>query len=182
MLSSTSRTDIHDATSGLRAKLRGPVYRFNPMGVGDVPNDVRWDIMDACQDVLRARQVASWLKVPDITGNDLAWFQHRGDVCLGAMLYAAAVSGLSILDVYRWNELQGHAECLKILGSDPRTRELTAICRRAFEDNRTSGSVRDTVHSRSAGACSPASPRSSPRPAVRASASGLPGVGAGRST
>ena len=144
VLSSTSRTDIHDATSGLRAKL-GPVYRFNPMGVGDVPNDVRWDIMDACQDVLRARQVASWLKVPDITGNDLAWFQHRGDVYLGAMLYAAAVSGLSILDVYRWNELQGHAECLKILGSDPRTRELTAICRRAFEDNRTSGSVRDTV-------------------------------------
>ena len=144
VLSSTSRTDIYDMTAGLRAR-SGPVYRFNPMGVGDVPNDVRWDIMDACQDVLRARQVASWLKVPDITGNDLAWFQHRGDVYLGAMLYAAAVSGLSILDVYRWNELQGHSECLKILGSDPRTRELAAICRRAFEDNRTSGSVRDTV-------------------------------------
>jgi type IV secretion system protein VirD4 len=144
VLSSTSRTDIYDMTSGLRARL-GPVYRFNPMGVGDVPNDVRWDIMDACTDVLKARQVASWLKVPDVTGNDLAWFQHRGDVYLGAALYAAAISGRTILDVYRWNELQDPGECLKILGSDPRTRELAAICRRAFEDNRTSGSVRDTV-------------------------------------
>ena len=144
VLSSTSRTDIYDMTAGLRARL-GPVYRFNPMSVGNVPNDVRWDIMDACKDVLKARQVGSWLKLPDVTGNDLAWFQHKGDVYLGAMLYAAAISGLTILDVYRWNELHGHTECLKILGSDPRTLEMAAICRRAFEDNRTSGSVRDTV-------------------------------------
>jgi type IV secretion system protein VirD4 len=144
VLSSTSRTDIYDMTSGLRARL-GPVYRFNPMCVGNVPNDVRWDIMDACKDVLKARQVGSWLKLPDVTGNDLAWFQRKGDVYLGAMLYAAAISGLTIMDVYRWNELHGHTECLKILGSDPRTLEMAAICRRAFEDNRTSGSVRDTV-------------------------------------
>lgn len=144
VLSSTSRTDIYDMTSGLRARL-GPVYRFNPMGIGGVPNDVRWDIMGACKDVLMARQVGSWLKVPDVTGNDLAWFQHRGDVYLGAMLYAAAISGLTILDVYRWNELHGNSDCLKILGSDPRTLEMATICRRAFEDNRTSGSVRDTV-------------------------------------
>jgi type IV secretion system protein VirD4 len=144
VLSSTSRTDIYEMTSGLRARL-GPVYRFNPMGVGEVPNDVRWDIMDACKDVLMARQVGSWLKIPDVTGNDLAWFQHRGDVYLGAMLYAAAISGLTIMDVYRWNELQGESECLRILGMDPRTLEMAAICRRAFEGNRTAGSVRDTV-------------------------------------
>jgi type IV secretion system protein VirD4 len=144
VLSSTSRTDIYDMTSGLRATL-GPVYRFNPLGVGYVPNDVRWDIMDCCKDVLMARQVGSWLKLPDVTGNDLAWFQHKGDVFLGAMLYAAAISGRTILDVYRWNELLGHGECLQILGSDPRTLEMAAICRRAFEDNRTSGSIRDTV-------------------------------------
>ena len=144
VLSSTSRTDIYDMTSGLRARL-GPVYRFNPLGVGNVPNDVRWDIMAACKDVLKARQVGSWLKLPSVTVNDLAWFQHKGDVYLGAMLYAAAISGLTILDVYRWNELHGHQECLKILGSDPQTLEMAAICRRAFEDNRTSGSIRDTV-------------------------------------
>jgi type IV secretion system protein VirD4 len=145
-VSSTSKTDVYDMTAGIRAEYSGPVWRFNPMGVGDVPNDVRFDIMACCKDVLMARTLGSWLKIPDVTGNDLAWFSHKGDVALGAILWAAAVSGRTILDVYDWVQLRGHDECLKVLATHPGSSpQMHAVAKRTFEENRTSGSIRDTI-------------------------------------
>lgn len=143
-LASTSRTDLYDSTSGARA-LRGPVYRFNPEHVGDVPNDVRWDILAPCQDLLMARRIASWLKVPGEYG-DVEWFSRKGDVALGACLWAAAVSGGTILDVYQWIQLHGHARCLEILATHPGSSpQMFAVVKRMFEENKTSGSIRDTI-------------------------------------
>ena len=65
-----------------------------------------------------ARRMASWLKVPGI-GGDLQWFQQKGDVALMALLWAAAVTGRTILDVYEWVQLHGHATCLEILAEPP---------------------------------------------------------------
>ena len=63
-----------------------------------------------------------------------------------ALLWAAAVTGRTILDVYEWVQLQGHATCLEILASHPEsTRQMFAVAKRMFEENRTSGSIRDTV-------------------------------------
>ena len=65
-----------------------------------------------------ARRMAAWLKVPDI-GGDLQWFQAKGDVALAGLLWAAAVTGRTILDVYEWVQLHGQQTCLEILATHP---------------------------------------------------------------
>ena len=121
-----------------------------------------------------ARRMASWLKVPEI-GGDLQWFQQKGDVALMALLWAAAVTGRTILDVYEWVQLHGHATCLEILASHPgSTRQMFAVAKRMFEENRTSGSIRDTIDlTLSLGDPARPRPRRSPRRRARVQRGGL---------
>ena len=144
VLATSTRADLYESTAGTRA-LRGPVWVFNPQDTGGVPSSLAWDLLGPCKDLVMARRMASWLKVPEI-GGDLQWFQQKGDVALMAMLWAAAVTGRTILDVYEWVQLHGHATCLEILASHPgSTRQMFAVAKRMFEENRTSGSIRDTI-------------------------------------
>ena len=144
MLATSTRADLYESTAGARA-LRGPVHVFNPQDVGGVPSSLAWDLLGPCKDLVMARRMASWLKVPGI-GGDLQWFQQKGDVALMAILWAAAVTGRTILDVYEWVQLHGHAKCLEILADHPgSSRQLFAVTKRMFEENRTSGSIRDTI-------------------------------------
>jgi type IV secretory pathway TraG/TraD family ATPase VirD4 len=144
VLATSTRADLFDITAGARA-LRGPVHVFNPQGVGGVPSSLAWDLLGPCKDMVMARRMASWLKVPGI-GGDLQWFQQKGDVALMALLWAAAVAGRTILEVYEWVQLHGHATCLQILAEHPGSnRQMFAVCKRMFEENRTSGSIRDTI-------------------------------------
>lgn len=144
VLATSTRADLYESTAGARAR-RGPVWTFNPQDVGGAPSTLKWDLLGPCKDLVMARRMASWLKVPEI-GGDLQWFQQKGDVALMALLWAAAVTGHTILDVYEWVQLHGHATCLEILASHPgSTRQMFAVARRMFEENRTSGSIRDTI-------------------------------------
>lgn len=144
VLAASTRADLYESTAGVRA-LRGPVYVFNPQGVGDVPSSLQWDLLGPCKDLVMARRMASWLKLPGI-GGDLQWFQQKGEVALMGLLWAAAVGGYSVTDVYEWVQLHGHAACLQILAEHPgSTRQMYAVCKRMFEENRTSGSIRDTI-------------------------------------
>ena len=144
VLATSTRADLYESTAGARA-LRGPVHVFNPQDVGGVPSSLAWDLLGPCKDLVMARRMASWLKVSDI-GGDLSWFQQKGDVALMSFLWAAAVTGRTILDVYEWVQLHGHAVCLEILASHPgSSRQMFAVCKRMFEENRTSGSIRDTI-------------------------------------
>ena len=137
MLATSTRADLYESTAGARA-LRGPVYVFNPQDVGGVPSSLSWDLLGPCRDLVMARRMASWLKVPDI-GGDLQWFQQKGDVALMALLWAAAVTDRTILDVYEWTQLHGHVTCLEILATHPGSnRQMFAVCKRMFEENRTS--------------------------------------------
>jgi hypothetical protein len=144
VLATSTRADLYESTAGTRA-LRGPVWTFNPQGVGGVPSTLKWDLLGPCKDLVMARRMASWLKVPGIEG-DLKWFEAKGNVALMALLWAAAVTGRTILDVYEWVQLHGHQACLQILADHPgSTRQMFAVAKRLFEENRTSGSIRDTA-------------------------------------
>ena len=57
------------------------MYIFNPQGVGVLPSSLTWDLLGPCTDLVMARRMASWLKVPEI-GGDLAWFQQKGNIAL----------------------------------------------------------------------------------------------------
>ena len=144
VLATSTRADLYESTAGARA-LRGPVWTFNPQDVGSVPTTLKWDLLGPCKDLVMARRMASWLKVPGV-GGDLRWFEAKGDVALAGLLWAAAVTGRTILDVYEWVQLHGHQVCLQILADHPgSSRQLFATCKRMFEENRTSGSIRDTI-------------------------------------
>jgi len=144
VLATSTRADLYQTTAGARAR-RGPVHVFNPQQVGDVPSTLKWDLLGPCKDLVMARRMASWLKVPGI-GGDLQWFQQKGDVALACLLWAAAVSGRTILTVYEWVQLHGHQACLQVLATHPDSSpQLFAVAKRMFEENRTSGSIRDTI-------------------------------------
>ncbi len=144
VLATSTRADLYELTAGLRHR-RGPVHVFNPQDVGGVLSTLQWDLLGPCKDLVMARRMATWLKVPGI-GGDLQWFQAKGDVALACLLWAAAVSGRTVLDVYQWVQLHGHQECLQVLAEHPgSTPQMFAVVKRMFEENRTSGSIRDTI-------------------------------------
>ena len=148
VLATSTRADLYEVTAGLRSCL-GPVTVFNPQGVGGVRSTLKWDLVGPCTDLVAATRMAAWLKTPGV-GNDLKWFQDKGDVALTALLWAAAVTGRSILDIYEWVHLYGHQTCLQILAEHPAAsagghRLMYAVAKRMFDENKTSGSVRDTI-------------------------------------
>jgi type IV secretion system protein VirD4 len=150
VLATSTRPDLYEITSASRAR-RGPIDVFNPQGVGGLPSTFGWPILDACRDLVMARRIAGWLAGAVLTGDrsnsgNIEWFEKKGDVALACLLWAAAVSGRTITDVFNWSQLHGHEDALHVLASHPDSSpQMLAVVRRMLADNRTSGSVRDTI-------------------------------------
>jgi type IV secretion system protein VirD4 len=148
-LVTSTRLDLYHLTAAWRSRL-GPPELFNPQGIGGLPSTFAWDILEPCTDVVMARRIAGWLtSAVGGSGNkgNIEWFEKKGDVALASLLFAAAVSGRTITDVYRWVQLDGHEMALNVLRNHPdSTPEMLAVVKRALDkDSRTSGSVRDTM-------------------------------------
>ena len=148
LLATTTRGDLYQITAAARA-LQGPVEVFNPAGVAGIASTFAWDLLEPCRDVVMAHRMAGWLTGGSANraghGN-LEWFEQKGDVALSALLWAAAVGGYSITDVFRWNQLDGHEAALQVLATYPgASREMLSVARRVFEPNRTADSVRATI-------------------------------------
>jgi type IV secretory pathway TraG/TraD family ATPase VirD4 len=149
VLATSTRPDLYKITAGSRAQ-RGPLWVFNPQGVGALPSTFGWDILEPCRDMVMARRIGGWLAsaILDGGGNlgNIEWFEKKGDVALACLLWAAAVSGHSITDVFNWAQLHGHEAAIKVLATHPdSTPQMLAVVKRMLADNRTSGSVRDTI-------------------------------------
>jgi type IV secretory pathway TraG/TraD family ATPase VirD4 len=148
LLVTTTRGDLYRLTAATRAR-QGPVDVFNPQGVGGIASTFAWDLLSACRDVLMAHRMAQWLTggLTNRAGHgDLEWFEQKGDVALQALLWAAAVGGYTIADVFRWVLLDGHQNALHVLANHrDSSRELLAIARRVFSDDRTHASIRATM-------------------------------------
>ena len=148
LLVTTTRGDLFQLTAAARAR-QGKVDVFNPQGVAGIPQTFTWDMLDACRDVLMAHRMAQWLTggiVGRVGHGDLEWFEKKGDIALQALLWAAAVGGNSITDVYRWILLDGHQDALNVLATHPgSSREMLAIAHRIFAEDRTHASIRATM-------------------------------------
>jgi type IV secretion system protein VirD4 len=140
VLATTTRADLYTLT----AATRDPVHVFNPQGVGDVPSNLRFDLIGPCRDLVMGRRMATWLAGVSRGGGNIEFFEKKGDVALGGLLFAAAVTGATITDVFRWVQREGHEAALRIL-AEHGTPEIVAVVRRMLEENRTAGSVRDTI-------------------------------------
>jgi type IV secretion system protein VirD4 len=145
VLATSTKADLLATTGADRAML-GPVHVFNPERVGDVPSTLRWDMLGPCRDLVMARRMAAWLTGGTKGSNhgNIEWFEQKGEVALAGLLFAAAVTRLTITDVFRWVQLDGHERALKAL-AEHGTPETFAVVRQMFAGNRTAGSVRDTI-------------------------------------
>ena len=124
-IATSTRTDLYQLTAGARSRL-GPLYVFNPQHVGGLPSTFAFDLLAPCRDSVMAQRMAGWFTGAIVAENvnlgNLEWFEKKGDVALMALLHAAAIGGYTITDVYRWVQLDGHENALRVLASQPRQR------------------------------------------------------------
>jgi type IV secretion system protein VirD4 len=148
-ITTSTRPDLYQLTAGARSA-RGPVDVWNPQGVGGLPSTFGWAFLDPCRDLVMARRLAGWL-TGGITGGagnkgNIEWFEKKGDIALACLLWAAAVGGYTITDVFNWAQLWGHENALRVLADHPdSTPQMLAVVKRMLAENRTAGSVRDTI-------------------------------------
>ena len=121
----STRTDLYQLTAGARSQT-GPLFVWNPQHVGALPSTFGFDLLAPCRDLVMARRMAGWLTGAIASENanhgNLEWFEKKGDVATMALLYAAALGGYTITDVYRWVQLDGHENALRVLAGQPGSR------------------------------------------------------------
>ena len=123
VLVTSTRTDLHDLTAGLRAR-RGPVLAFNAVGLGDLPSTVTFDPLCGCADPVTATERATDLIAAGSHGDggDREYWDAQARRVLAALLHAAALGALHMRDVLRW-----------VAAPDPAAREVTSLLRRSPE-------------------------------------------------
>ena len=91
VLSTTTKHDVFELTSGIRAR-RGPVHVFNPQLVGGVPSTFRWNPLEGCQDPATAirRADAFAHSVSQKGVEDATFWASKASDYLRAYFYAAA--------------------------------------------------------------------------------------------
>ncbi len=110
----STRTDLLDQTAPLRAA-KGPVYVFNPVGLGDRPSTVTFDPLTGCTDpVTAAERATDMLAAGEGYGGrsgDREFWDDQGRRNLAALLHAAALAGdLRVDAVQGWlSDLEGNA-------------------------------------------------------------------------
>ncbi|TNC20893.1 type IV secretory system conjugative DNA transfer family protein [Amycolatopsis alkalitolerans] len=101
VIATSTRTDLIDLTAGVR-RGRGPLYVFNPSGLGGLESTISFDPLTGCSSPVRATYRAGDL-LP--TGGGDAERDHWVSLArqaLAALMHAAALGELSMRDVQSW--------------------------------------------------------------------------------
>jgi type IV secretion system protein VirD4 len=106
VIATSTRTDLVGLTALVRQQ-SGPVWVFNPCGLGKLESTVVFDPLSGCEDpktaAHRATDLLSGSAGPGISTTGEREFWHTQAVrVLSAMLHAAALCGASMRDVQRW--------------------------------------------------------------------------------
>ncbi|KNE83363.1 TraM recognition domain-containing protein [Streptomyces xinghaiensis] len=104
VLATSSKTDVLYATAKSREKL-GPVMVLDPTGLSNWPLQLQWSLVDGCEDFTVARKRAETLtgtaKSDEGTKNG-GYFVMNAQMLMTCWLHAAALQGLSGMDILRW--------------------------------------------------------------------------------
>lgn len=104
VLATSSKTDVLYATAKSREK-HGPVMVLDPTGLSGWPLQLQWSLVDGCQDFTVARKRAETLtattKSDEGTKNG-GYFVMNAQMLMTCWLHAAALEGLSAMDILRW--------------------------------------------------------------------------------
>jgi type IV secretory pathway TraG/TraD family ATPase VirD4 len=104
VLATSTRTDLLDQVGPLRARV-GPVWVFNPVGLGDRASTITFDPLTGCCDPVTANERAADMIAAGShagSGGDREFWEDQGRRNLAALLHAAALGGLTAADVREW--------------------------------------------------------------------------------
>jgi|HubBroStandDraft_6_1064221.scaffolds.fasta_scaffold00093_18 type IV secretion system protein VirD4 len=106
-IATSTKSELVDLTAGHRQSL-GPVYVYDPTReIGGRYDSVTWSPISGCDDLDRAWMVASWLCASLQQGggrgdNDWSHWAESGKLLIAPLLYVAAITGRTIVDVRTW--------------------------------------------------------------------------------
>lgn len=151
LIVTSTRTDLHDVTAGLRARHRGPVYVFNAGGLGGIESSITFDPLTGCADPVTATQRATdMLGGHGSGGGEAERWRELAEGVLAMLMHAAALGGLSMRTVAEWvsdANLNGEAqrEVTSLLRRSPQP-GYVASCEQYFTTNeRTRTSITTTI-------------------------------------
>lgn len=149
-LVTSTRTDLFETTSQARA-LVGPVFVFNPTGLGGLASTFTFDPLDGCADpVVAGERATDLLSVSDRGdgGGDRQWWANQARRVLAALMHAAALGGLGMRDVLAWVADPGEhqQEIVRLLGRSSQARAFTADMKQFIGTNeRTQTSITSSI-------------------------------------
>ncbi|MHB1594915.1 MAG: type IV secretory system conjugative DNA transfer family protein [Streptosporangiaceae bacterium] len=103
VLSTTTKHDIYELTSGIRAR-RGPLHVFNPQGIGGVPSTFRWNPVAGCEDpAVAIRRADGFANAVSMHGTeDASFWSAKASSYLRALFHAASFAGGDMRTVASW--------------------------------------------------------------------------------
>jgi hypothetical protein len=129
----STATDLYELTEPLRWR-RGPVWVFNPGGIGGLASTLRWSPLVGCKDPHTAARRAIDLMGPTRAGTEGERWDIQGRRVLGVFLHAAALGGYRMRDVQAWvaNPDAGRSAILTALDKSPQAIEMRQAAEHAI--------------------------------------------------
>lgn len=123
VLATSSKVDILYATAKLRER-HGPVQVLDPTALSGWPHQLRWSLVDGCEDFTTARKRAETLtsttKSEEGTKNG-GYFAMNAQILITCWLHAAALEGLGAMNLLRWATAPSIREPVDILARHGRS-------------------------------------------------------------
>ncbi|MDD7942504.1 type IV secretory system conjugative DNA transfer family protein [Actinomycetospora lutea] len=118
----STRTDLLELCAPIRQKSRGPVFVFNPVGLGGLRSTISFDPLTGCYDPVTAVERATDMiaATSRASSGDAERWDAQARRVLAALLHAAALGGGSMRDVLGW-----------VADNDRAAREVPALLRRS---------------------------------------------------
>lgn len=102
----STKTELVDLTAAHRSR-SGPVFVYDPTGESPSPASTTWSPLAGCHSLDASWRAAAWLCAGLQQGggrgdNDWAHWAESGKLLIAPLLFAAAATGRTIVDVGRW--------------------------------------------------------------------------------
>ena len=146
VVSTSSKPDMFQLTSGVRSR-RGPVWVFNPQGIGGIASNVLWSPLDGCANPSTARRRGeAFAQAVSMAGaEDGGFFAGKAADSITGMLAAAAVAGEDMRQVGAWAGTPLVSEAIDILIDYGYTELAAQLSELTGPADKTAGTVRMVI-------------------------------------
>ncbi|WP_340686359.1 type IV secretory system conjugative DNA transfer family protein [Amycolatopsis coloradensis] len=146
VIATSTRTDLIELTAQLRERQHGPVFVFNPSGLGKLDSTITFDPLAGCANPVTATHRASDL-LPDGGSDEREHWVSQARRALATLMHAAALGELDMVDVQSWvADPDGAAdEVLRLLRRSPEPAFETTARQFLTTNDRTRSSITTTI-------------------------------------